>query len=372
MRTKGFEFCGAVAAAAALFMVAGLLETASANDGVFTIGNYPVEASAANAVTAKRNAINDGRQAAFRSLMKRIVPVTAYGRLKGLETLEPQPFVAGVAVKAERNSGTRYIATLDFSFSPDAVRNELRRRAIPFVDTAAPQATIVVIYSPPRAGAAGATRDMSAAEGGAAWRGIWADLDLKNTLTPLKLAKRSKHLRNDVILKVAAGDQSAMRILNSEYNAEQVVLAISEPDPEARRLNVVLAGRDAVGPFALKRRYRIDPDDFVYSLELAAVVSLGIIEGRWKAVQNPGAAQAAGGGLQPVRLWVEFRDLAQWQQRQRLLSELPGVERFETGDLSVRGASVALSYPGGGERLRDALTARGHALELQNGTWIMR
>src|SRR5688572_24179543 len=39
-----------------------------AADTVYTIANYPVEASAENAVAAKDRAIGDGQQAAFRSL----------------------------------------------------------------------------------------------------------------------------------------------------------------------------------------------------------------------------------------------------------------------------------------------------------------
>ena len=54
----------------------------SANaDAVYTVANYPVEATAANAVAAKDQALADGQQAAFRSLLKRLVPVTAYKQL---------------------------------------------------------------------------------------------------------------------------------------------------------------------------------------------------------------------------------------------------------------------------------------------------
>ena len=53
----------------------GLLAGAQAAETVFTVGNYPVEARADNAVAAKTQALADGQQAAFRSLLKRLVPV---------------------------------------------------------------------------------------------------------------------------------------------------------------------------------------------------------------------------------------------------------------------------------------------------------
>src|SRR4051812_47492206 len=50
-------------------------------DAPYTVANYPVDATAANAVAAKDQALAEGQQAAFRSLLKRIVPVTAYKQL---------------------------------------------------------------------------------------------------------------------------------------------------------------------------------------------------------------------------------------------------------------------------------------------------
>lgn len=374
-RPAGIEFALVLGLLAGLTLPLGPARAAQPTDRVFTIGNYPVEATAKNAVEAKRAAIADGRTAAFRSLLKRLIPVTAYGRIKSLDGLDPGRFVAGVAVRSERNSATRYIASLDFAFSPRALRDELRRRSVPFVDKQAPQTVLVAIYNAPKAGSKGVTRDMSAAAGGPLWAAVWSDLDLTNTVTPLRVTTRAKHLHPDTIRQISAGDLSAARILASEYGSQQVVLAIASPDPAARRLHVVIAGQDGVGVFSLNRKYRIEPDDFAYSLELAAVISLGILEGRWKAVHwsgNGGSAALSGAPAAPVQLWVEFQNLGQWRSRRQVLSELPGVQNFQTGGLSARGASVALRYPGGGEALRATLARQGLTLEAYNGTWIMR
>ena len=62
---------------------------AQAADNVFTVANYPVEAQAENAVAAKEKALAEGQQAAFRSLLKRLIPVTAYARGKRLDRSRP-------------------------------------------------------------------------------------------------------------------------------------------------------------------------------------------------------------------------------------------------------------------------------------------
>lgn len=353
----------------------GTALAASPAERVFTVANFPVEADAANALLAKRRAVTDGRRAAFRSLLKRLVPVTAYARLKSVKSLDPRSFDAGIAVKSEQNSATRYVASLDFAFSPSAIRDTLRKYSIPHVEKQAPSATLVVIYSAPAAGTAGITRDMTASEGTFLWTSYWKDQDLTNALTPLKVSKRRPQIRDDAVLSVASGDMKALRIFQTEYRSDNIILAVAEPDPERRRLNVVVAGKDAVGQFALKRRYRYEPEDFAYALELASVISLGIIEGRWKAVQSQSPSRSAaysGAPLQDVSLWVTFADLGQWRSRQRLISELPGVTSFSTGGLSARGASVTLKYPGGGEQLRAALAGQGLQLEPYQGQWLLR
>ena len=122
---------------------------------MFTVGNYPVEARADNAVAAKDRALADGQQAAFRSLLKRLVPVTAYRRIKRLAGVKAGDLVDGVKVRSERNSATDYIASLDFSFQSKAVRDLLRREGIPFTDEQAPAVTVVPVWRAAAAGRAG-------------------------------------------------------------------------------------------------------------------------------------------------------------------------------------------------------------------------
>ena len=122
---------------AAAHLCAGLAFAADA-DSAYTIANYPVDATAANAVAAKQQALADGQQAAFRSLLKRIVPVTAYKQLTRVKDIKAANLISGVTVRSEKNSATDYLASLDFSFQADAVRAELSRQSIPFVDEQAP------------------------------------------------------------------------------------------------------------------------------------------------------------------------------------------------------------------------------------------
>ena len=362
-----------IGAVFALFTLAGGVRAAA--DKPFTVANYPVDATAKDAVAAKERAMADGQQAAFRSLLKRLVPVTAYNRLERLKTRPAAGLIEGVAVRSERNSATQYIATLDFSFQAAAVRDLLRGDGIPFVDAQAPEVIVVPFYQLPPAASGAVPSELSQEQGSRVWTEVWRGLDLDHTLAPVRLESLRDNVPADTVQRVKDGDGGALGTMAREYRSDLVLLAVLEPDIAARRLHVTLAGQDAVGDFILKRSYRFSPQDVAYTAELAAVVALGTLEGRWKAFKgtNTGSGtEALSAAPQPVQLMVEFRNGPQWQEMRRQIAETPGVDDFEVGGLSEHGASVALRFPGGGEALAGALSARGLEVRDLGGIWQVR
>lgn len=351
-------------------------------DAAFTVANYPVEASDKSAVAAKDKALADGQNAAFRSLLKRIVPVTAYKKISRLSTIKAGDLVSGVSVRSERNSSTDYIASLDFSFQPDAVRAALQREGIPFVEAQAEAVTVIPVMR--QGNPAEAKTDSGP------WRTAWSGLDLEHTLTPVKLDALKPVIHSDTVKMLTDGDDSGLRILASEYKIDRVVLAIFEPDLAAKKVLVTLAGQDAVGPILLTRTYRVSDGDLGYTSELAAVVALGVLEGRWKAIksQAPGGVDAAyvpsaqpawaagGSGTsssgEAVSFVAEFNSLAQWNDIRTQLLDTPGVDDVNISTMSARSADVALRYPGGVQSLANAVGSRGLTL-VNNGTgWVLR
>lgn len=348
------------ALAAALLLAVAAPAQAAPADAVFTVANYPVEARADNAVAAKERALADGQQAALRSLLKRLAPVTAHARLRRLTSIKAADLVEGVKVRSERNSSTEYIASFDFSFQAKAVRDLLRKEGIPFTDEQAPALTLVPVW---RAAAGAPPKDEPA------WTNVWKGLDLEHALTPVKLQALRGEVKPETINALAGGDGSAMRALVGAYRSELVMLVLAEPDPAARRLNVTLSGRDAVGAFTLKRAYRLDAADPGYTSELAAVVALGILEGRWKAIKARGGVAAAGDT--DFLIAVEFRGMSEWQDISRKLAATPGVEELEVAGLSARGARVTLRYSEGAQRLADALARQGLTLRNAGDSWVL-
>jgi hypothetical protein len=292
------------------------------------------------------------------------VPVTAYPRIRRLATARASTFIEGMSVRSERNSTTDYIANLDFSFQAQAVRDLLRREGIPFTDEQAPALTLIPIWRP----APGAPPKDEAV-----WTNVWKGLDLQHALAPVKLQPLRKEVHADTINALASGDGGAIRALAAEYRSERVLIAIAERDTAAGRLNVTLAGRDAVGGFTLVRAYRVDPADPGYANELAAVVGLRILEGRWKALKTRASVSGApSGDATDLMIQVEFRGMSEWQDISRRLGATPGVNDLEVLGLSARGARVTLRYEEGPEQLAEELAQQGLSLRNSGGAWVLQ
>jgi hypothetical protein len=371
------------------------VSAAGKEDRVFTVGNYPVEAKAANAVAAKDRAIADGQQAAFRSLLRRIVPTSAYNRIPKMRAVKAADLIEGISVRSERNSPTEYIASYDFSFQGEAVRRILDREGIPFLDRQAPAVVVIPVYQAP--GGAGVPEVFTETRGSDAWLYAWKSLDLTNALAPVNLQAAKRELHADTVAAILNGDQAAIRTAGAEYRTEALLIAHMVPDLAAKRVTVTLAGRDAVAPFVLRRSHRLDGPDIAFTAEAAAVLALGILEGRWKAinVRSAGSGAVAGsgrpieqpqpvarpgpedapfpgrGGSDAMKIAVEFRSMGEWQEISRQLARTPEVTDLDVEGLSSRGARITLRYPGGPENLAAALAAHGLTLRSAGSGWVL-
>lgn len=343
-----------------------------AQNKAYTIANYPVDAVAENAVAAKEKAHAEGQQAALGALLKRLVPVTAYNTLDRFKGLRAADYIDGVAIRSETNSSTRYIASLDVAFQAEAVRGLLQREGVPFVEEQAPRIVLVPVMA--ETGGADGRRFHPAA---GTWGKIWKGLDLDNTLTPLRVETLLPSVHDDAISAAIAGDDSVERILTNEYKADFVLFAVAEIDTAANQLNVTLAGIDAAGLVSWKRGYRVSNGDVAYAMDYAAVVTQGVLEGRWKVAKleegagGRGAAAAAGFGSDVI-ITVEFASLGEWNDLRGRILDTPGVDDVRIGAVSARMAEVSVRYPGGGAGLAPVLARQGLALTSEGGQWMLR
>jgi hypothetical protein len=347
---------GLLAAVAAAFLVVVAAGSAEAGDKVYTVANYPVEAAAENAVLAKRKALAEGQQAAFRSLLKRLMPVMAYPRAKQFAAIKAVELIEGVKVRSERNSSTEYSATYDFYFRAKTVRDLLRREGIPFTDEQAPVVTLIPLWQASAKSSLGSQT---------AWVNSWKGLDLENSLTPVSI----EPLLKEVPAAIAAlpATRGAM---HTGWILQDAAALMASPSPMSRpAARRHLAGKDAVGTFVLTRQpHRRRRPGYA---EIAAIVALRTLEAL-KSVHTRGAVTvAAAPGDTDLLIAVEFRGMAEWQDISRKLGATPGVEELDVAGLSARGARVTLRYAGGAQRLAQELAPQGLNLRSVGGSWLL-
>ncbi|MEQ1650630.1 MAG: hypothetical protein ABL898_18795, partial [Hyphomicrobiaceae bacterium] len=228
----------------------------------------------------------------------------------------------------------------------------------------------------------------------------WKNVDVEHALAPAKVEVKKDGIHPDTIMAMAKGDLSMLRTFATEYgDPERLVAAIAVVDAANNQLKVTLAGRDAVGPISWSRSYRIDSTDPGYTAELAAVISLGVLEGRWKAVTvrdqggglanvsspvagpvagwDPDVAQTGrtqrqnGGASGTLQLSAEFRAMSEWQDLSRRLARVPGVSNIDVAGMSGRTARLVVNYAGSIEDLADAVPQHGLLLRQGNAGWIL-
>jgi hypothetical protein len=386
MRTRGW--IGGLAGLA----IAGALVTPAAaqSDIVYQVSNYPVSAVAADAVTAKERALDEGQRDAFRYLLKRLVDVTAYRKLPKIPSKSVEDMLSDVSVSNEQNSATEYIATLDYHFRANSVRQFLMASGLPYTDEQTEAIAVVPKYLGPEDGS----------DGQQLWRDAWAGLDLAHALTPIKLTEPGVSATDDVFRALVKGQSRAYGIIEAEADADRVVVAIAEPVEDGAKLKVSLIGRDRVGAIRLVRTYTVQDGDLGYTAETAAIIALGIIEGRWKRIKarpgfgsgssgdfgaggedfsglpssgeavastDPAAAEAGG-----FRIRAEFEGMGDWQQIRGRLGAVPGVQAVKVGALSARSADVTIYFPGDANALQAALASQGLSLSGGGGGLVLR
>jgi hypothetical protein len=330
---------------------------------VYVISNLSVEAEAKDAVQAKKKALEAAERRAMAILLRRLAPFGAYERLPSPKISIIEELIEGFSVQRESNSATRYLATLDFTFQRNAVRQFLSGYGIPYAEGQAPKVMLLPVF---------VNNGKIARSTANPWRKAWRGLDLVNTVTPVKLAAVGGAVTDTVIAGLQAGDDSAFEALTAAYKSDRFVVALASYDETTGKLTTRYYGVDAAGAVKLVRDDRVWDGDVKASANHAAMVGLGILEGRWKAVKAPSGEIGSNGADTAFGMTVEFAGLQQWQQMRARLTRVPGVQALKITSLSARSADVSLQYPGGAERLSRQLGAYNLFLENAGEAWILR
>jgi uncharacterized protein DUF2066 len=118
----------------------------AATEDVYTVRMVPVDATADEAAEARVIAIRQGRALALRVLLQRLTLQVDWPVLPVLGTSEVTALGAGFEISNERNSPTRYLATITYRFKPTDVRAILQGKDIPFSEVQARRMVVLPVF----------------------------------------------------------------------------------------------------------------------------------------------------------------------------------------------------------------------------------
>lgn len=350
----------------ALGVVALALAGAAAAADPYRVEGIAVDVSAANAVAAREQAIQQAQREGLRRLLQRLTAPEDAGRLPAVGPLRLPEYVRSFEIADERVAPTRYLATLNVAYQAPAVQRLLDERGIAYV--AEPSRPILVVPAVRDGG-----RLVLWQEEGP-WRQAWGsavsaapflqlvlplgDLDDISALSPEQAAAR---------------DAAAFGRLAQRYDAENAVLAVAQPTqaPDADTPAAIAVELEPVsgdelpsGRITLTSRPPAAGKDIWSETAAAAARRL---EETWKSRRL-----LTGGATSTLSLVVPITDLAGWVHIRRQLDSLPEVRQVRIDSFARDRAELTLIYAGDVARLQDALGRRGLVLSSENEKWQLQ
>src|SRR5512132_492876 len=122
---------------------------AEADSAVFQVSGIPVDTTAKDAVTARSQALEQGKKQGLERLMRRLAPAQEQNQLPSVSDLNIERYVRNFEITSEELSPTRYIAKLTVSYEPDAVRELLRSAGVSFAQESSLPIVVVPLYDGP-------------------------------------------------------------------------------------------------------------------------------------------------------------------------------------------------------------------------------
>ncbi len=353
---------------AALFLLAGLgLAPAAvqAQSDLYAVSNIPVDATDDNAASARVAAHDSGHLIAFEMLVARLVPEDEIFNVPQLDPAGIGALVQEFSVDNERTSAVRYLATLNFRFNPEAVRNFLGSQQIPFAEIRSEPVLILPILEE--------NRQVYLWRQPNQWRRAWDGFQLGAELVPMLLPLGDLTDISTVKASQAlAGDTIPLESLAQRYNVSRIYLChlVLGVDPSTGLATAELTLRrfGALQPEAPIYQSHLQREDesrngFLQRIARAAIVEITEV---WKQQNLLRLAEQSS-----IMVTVPVTDLGQWLQVKERLDQVVTVVESELAYMTRSSVDLKITYVGGQDQLTRALAQQELRLtqDLNEGWW---
>jgi len=350
---------------AAVLAVVAADPAAAQDTEVFEVRGVAVDVTAETAAAAREEALAIGEKKALQRLFERLTLSEDRDYLPDLNGEERALLVRDFTVAEEKTSAVRYLATLNYRFNAEEVRNLLIDYGVPFAETSSKPVLVLPAYE--AAGALVLWDDPNP------WRAAWRTRPVVEGLVPLVLPVGDlADIAAMGVEQAVAGDRQRLDALARRYRTGDVLVAhaILGLDPDGGRplLEVLVARYSPTGPeHTTAETFRSAEGESTEALLARAAAALAAaIEDDWK---RDNLMQFGRPGVTAVA--VPIGGLADWLAVRARLGRVAVVRRFDLVLLSRDEARINLHYLGDIDQLTLALAQADLILTEQNGEWTL-
>lgn len=333
---------------------------------LFVVEGVAVDVTEASATEARAKALAEGEARAFDILLKRLTLMAFHDRLPNLSRRAVTDLIQDFEVAEEKASTVRYIASLNYRFHAEAVRELLDRHSIPFAETESKPVVVLPVYQ--AAGALLLWDDPNPWR--AAWEGRPKDVGgLVPTILPMGDLADMRTIGAEQAIE---GDMQRLEEVAIKYGAGDVVVThgilrmdsyggLPELEAYMTRFGFALQEHTVVKSFSAKEGESVD------ALLARAAIQLTIqIEDNWKQDNLIKSAEPA-----VVTLTVPVSVLDDWIRVRDRLNGVAVVTQYDTTVMSKHAVRLNLHYIGDAEQLALSLDQADLVLWDEAGFWYL-
>ena len=362
---------------------------AQADPSVFQVSEIAVDATAKDAVTARTQALLQGKKAGLERLLHRLVPADEQTGLPAVGDLNIERYVQNYEITREQLSNTRYLAQMTVRYDPDAVRELLQTSSLSFAQVRSAPIVVLPLYEGPDGARLWP-------EGNPWWQAWEKNLDPERLLRLVLPLGDLEDMATLKVEQVQAHDQAALAALTGRYNSADALVVTAKvlqpaspadhPAANGAPAPADTAPADAAASAAapavqltMERIGQVDqlnppetvrarPGQTLEDLLGEAVRGLqNSLDERWKSANLLRFDQA---GLMVVD--IPITALSDWVGINKGLESLPEVSQVEIATFARDNVRAQIRYIGDQFRLEQALARLGLGLSREGDSWLLR
>lgn len=301
---------------------------------VFTIGGILIDATADGAAAAREIAISEGQKTALDALMRRLTLKEDWPRLPQIYGPQLVSMVQGFEIEEEKNSSTRYLGKLAYTFKPDQVRGILRGSGIPFSETRAKPALILPVYE---------TSEVTVLWGKEnPWARVWREKGLEQALAPMILPLGDlADIAALSPLDAAIADWPQLAPLATRYGAGEVLIPVvrnvSDAGGVSSSVRIIRATNEGASEFDVTFTGASEEE----ALDQAVSFIADQHQENWKR-----QTIIQFGSEDVLNAAIVFRSFNEWVNIRRRLADVPSIVELKVVGITVEGAQVTMKIAG--------------------------